>query len=651
MTTMDAPTSDVATEGPNRASGKPYQLGILFVHGMGQQERGDTITQMGDALGEWLRKRLANGEAAGTDFSIREAELRGSQSAATSSGSVSGRAHASVLITGRDKNAKRREQWLLAESWWADAFRPATLSELVAWAIAVGPWLIASQAAGLRRRLRLAYGNEPRWVGVKLRDEVISFMVTILAALVAAIITPLSLVLLLASLIPIPVVSGAIRGLAQNLSGSFGDLLVLVRSPIRFAAMAERVRSDIEWVFERADYVMVAAHSQGSAVSWHAIRRIAEMKPDKRPRIDLFLTFGQAFRKLKSLHRIHAKVPGYEQFWFAVLATLSTLLLLVVGMQLSTAIGVFVIERDGSVMQSLPSITPNLVNAAGFLVVLAVIQVILGREAEKNDDESETDIIADLDDVKDVFDKFRWIDLWASADPAPNGPLFRQDVAGVKSLRVRNLASTVLDHSVYWSNATEFVSAVAHAAASVVEWSPLGREALPARVRVASLVRERRVSMLALGRVAIVAGLLGALWALRGLLPELGNEVLKFVQSVPFVPAELFAKWHSIWKGVVAAVLLIVIAAISWWFMLGAWSAVIRKDEGDFFGEGDQPAATLMSRLWAVAAFLIPTLVIIGLGVFVGRWQGLLVYVPLGLVGFLVVVVLLRGKEPRLSDP
>ena len=34
-------------------------VGILFVHGMGEQVQGDSVTEMGDALTEWLRKWLA----------------------------------------------------------------------------------------------------------------------------------------------------------------------------------------------------------------------------------------------------------------------------------------------------------------------------------------------------------------------------------------------------------------------------------------------------------------------------------------------------------------------------------------------------------------------------------------------------------------
>lgn len=630
---------------------KPYRLGILFVHGMGEQERGDTITQMGDALSDWFRRSLANREERVTDFSIREATLRGSQSTTgTTAVSVSGLAHASVVLTGPDKEGTRSEEWLLAESWWADAFRPATFSELAAWAIAVGPWLIASQEAGLRQRMRLANANQRPALWRRALDVLLSWLVIFLAALVAAVITPLAIGLLALSLIPVPGVSGAIRGLVQNLSGSFGDLLVLVRSPVRFAAMAERVRSDIDWVHERADRVMVVAHSQGSAVSWHAIRRTAQVGAKDRSRVDLFLTFGQAFRKLKALHRIHTRAPGVDQFWFGILATLSTLLILAAALQTATAVGTLIGE-EGSVGEAWALVYGNVLAAAGLLAVLGVVQFILRTQAEDNDDQSEIDILKDLRKVQEVFQDFAWIDLWASADPAPNGPLFKKPVDGVRSVRIRNLASTVFDHSVYWSNVTEFVSAVAYAASSLVDWSPLGPESVPARLREASSVRERRVSMLALGRVAVFAGLIGVLWALRDFLPEIGTEVLRFVQTLPFVPEAWLTNWHSIWKGVVAAALLAAAAGLTWWILSGVWNAVIRQDEGAFFGDGDQPVFTPLAAVWAVAALAVPTAALLCLWLLANRGDGLILYAVMGVLGILIVVVLLRGREPRLSDP
>ena len=59
------------TEGKPPA--KPYRLGLLFVHGMGEQARGDTVTEMGDALTEWLRRWISE---RGAGFRIRAATLR-----------------------------------------------------------------------------------------------------------------------------------------------------------------------------------------------------------------------------------------------------------------------------------------------------------------------------------------------------------------------------------------------------------------------------------------------------------------------------------------------------------------------------------------------------------------------------------------------
>ena len=365
---------------------KPYKLGILFVHGMGQQERGDTITQMGDALTEWLRRWLGNDR-----FSLRDATLRSQEAAAagTTSPSTSGRANATVVLTRRKDDPEPGDKWLLAESWWADAFRQATLGELVAWAIGVGPWLIASQAAGLEHRLRRGKRSPARW----LIDEATFGVLVIIAALVAALITPLALALLLFSLIPIPIVSGFVQGLARNLAGSFGDLLVFVRSPVRFAAMAERVRGDIEWLDRNCDRVMVVAHSQGSAVAWQAIRRTAQRPEGERAQVAMFFTFGQAFRKLKSLHRLHTRVGGFRQFMFAVLATASTAFLL-----LAASMGVIVvgtlIDVGGDIGRLWDQAWRAVVAVFASFVTVGLFQLLLAKYAEANDAKAQ-DLILD----------------------------------------------------------------------------------------------------------------------------------------------------------------------------------------------------------------------------------------------------------------
>ena len=597
---------------------------------------------MGDALTEWLRRWLGNDR-----FSLRDATLR-SREAATAgaaSPSTSGRANATVVLNRKKGDQEPGDRWLLAESWWADVFRPATLGELVAWAIGVGPWLIASQAAGLQGRLRRPKRSLGRW----LIDETVIGILVIIAAMVAALITPLALALLLFSLIPIPVVSGFVQGLARNLAGSFGDLLVFVRSPVRFAAMAERVRQDIEWLDLNCERVMVVAHSQGSAVAWHAIRRTAQREEGDRAKVAMFFTFGQAFRKLKSLHRLHTRVGGFRQFLFAALATASTLFLLIAGVMTFIAFGLL-IGADGDLGRFWDDGWLAVVAVVASFLTVGIIQAVLAGYAEANDRKAEELIIDDVAEVRAALPGIRWVDLWASADPAPNGPLFREPVVGVDSFRVRNLASTALDHSVYWSNVTEFVSAVAFAASSLTPSGPLGSEPIPTRLRQAASVREVRVTTLACARVAIVAAFVATFVALRKSLPDIGMAITDAMSSLPII-GDWFVGWEGVPAGVVGSIGITAIAAATWWLLLSGWHAVIRTDEARFFGRSDQATWTVWAALWAAIAGAIPTGVIAWLAISQSDLTFFVIFAAIGIIGVMVVIRLLRSSEPRLADP
>ena len=639
---VDSALHTLVAPEPEPPPEKTYRLGILFVHGMGQQERGDTITQMGDALTEWLRRWLGNDR-----FSLRDATLRGPEATAagTTSPAASGRANATVVLTRRKDDPEPGDKWLLAESWWADAFRQATLGELVAWAIGVGPWLIASQAAGLEHRLRRPGRSPLRW----LIDEAVFAILVIIAAVVAALITPLALALLLFSLIPIPVISGFVQGLARNLSGSFGDLLVFVRSPVRFAAMAERVRQDIEWLDRNCDRIMVVAHSQGSAVAWQAIRRTAQRPEGERAQIAMFFTFGQAFRKLKSLHRLHTRVGGFRQFLFAALATASTLFLLIAGVVGYFTVGTL-IGAGGDLGELWDRAALAVVAIVASFVTVGIIQLLLAKYAEANDAKAQDLILNDVVDVRAALPGISWVDLWASADPAPNGPLFTKQVDGVASYRIRNLASTALDHSVYWSNMTEFVSAVAFAASSVTKAGPLGSEPIPARLRQAAGVREIRVTALACARVAVLAASVATLIALVKDLPDIGIAITGFLSKLPLV-GNLFVGWGGTLLGALGAAAIAIVAFTIWSLLLSTWHAVIRTDEARFFGRSSQETWTIWAVLWAAAAAAIPTAVIAWLAVSRADLTFFVIFAAITVVGVMVVIRLLRSDEPRLADP
>ena len=383
---------------------------------------GDTITQMGDALTEWLRRWLGNDR-----FSLRDATLRSQETAAagTTSPSTSGRANATVVLTRRKDDPEPGDKWLLAESWWADAFRQATLGELVAWAIGVGPWLIASQAAGLEHRLRRGKRSPARW----LIDEATFGVLVIIAALVAALYHAARAGAAPVQPHPDPDRVGLRAGTRPQPGGSFGDLLVFVRSPVRFAAMAERVRGDIEWLDRNCDRVMVVAHSQGSAVAWQAIRRTAQRPEGERAQVAMFFTFGQAFRKLKSLHRLHTRVGGFRQFLFAVLATASTAFLLLAGSMGVIVVGTL-IDVGGDIGKLWDQAWRAVVAVFASFVTVGLFQLLLAKYAEANDAKAQDLILNDVAEVRAALPGMRWVDLWASADPAPNGPLFTKEVEG-----------------------------------------------------------------------------------------------------------------------------------------------------------------------------------------------------------------------------
>src|SRR5262249_22075041 len=91
-----------------------------------------------------------------------------------------------------------------------------------------------------------------------------------------------------------------------------------------------------------------------------------------------------------------------------------------------------------------------------------------------------------------------WIDLYASADPVPNGPTMTP-VAGVPaSIRIWNRDSFFADHTTYWENYDGFVLRVARACADTAKtaWAAM----LPARFDAIDARSSWRVGLLRLSR-------------------------------------------------------------------------------------------------------------------------------------------------------
>ena len=88
----------------------------------------------------------------------------------------------------------------------------------------------------------------------------------------------------------------------------------------------------------------------------------------------------------------------------------------------------------------------------------------------------------------------RWVDLYASADPVPNGPTRTNEEGVPRSVQIWNLGSVFADHTAYWNNLDGFVLRVVRVCAESVNSS--WKSALPPDVREVDFRAAWRVKLL-----------------------------------------------------------------------------------------------------------------------------------------------------------
>ena len=592
------PPSESIASSRDRVGIDSFDLGVLLVHGLGEQQRSDTLTEAGDRIFEWLRQRVETPGPEQGDVDVLDVVAR------QASGDAIPAAHAVVRITPPE-GMGTVAHWVVAEAWWADVFRPATYNEMRGWALSVGPWVFATQVAGIRRRLEIGE-DVPLWLRLVLIPVtlVVGFAMIVGAAIVGFAITVLAAAIFLFTVINLPFVSDAARHFQRTLANGFGDAYVLTRSPVRFGAMASSVRANIQNLREHCQSVVVIAHSQGTGVAWFALlhelldtrpasegpavnalafaagaepgsegAEIPGTSPGDRARapIGLFITYGQAVRKLTFALHLAKGGQTLRQKWLALgsagFVGLAVLALVVTG-------------------------EPRLPLAIAGLAVVA--ELMLMRSAGATWKSSGEHIQSDWLAVHATQPNIEWLDLWASADPASVGPL---DVVGqrIDSYKIRNLASTLADHTVYWQNTTEFLAIVGAKLFSLGGPRIYAADLYDPRIRVAAMRRHARVMALMTMRMLVFGAILaGIVFAL--LTPSFGEGLLTFVDGLdlPFVDG-FFAK-PPVWAAYVAGVVPILVAGVVVWLAVqGFWNSLTAADDATYFGGGRRP---LWSARW-----------------------------------------------------
>jgi hypothetical protein len=255
--------SDRMQVGQDKERPRKFALGVLLVHGIGSQQSGETLMRWTDTLLDVIR-RATDGKV---HVSVVEARTRGA-----------GRNERAEAIV-RFRFQAHVEEWLIAESWWAQSFIAPSYGELVSWSVRALPWSAA---------LFIAQRYDSRARGTTEGPARAALVVTaVLQLLLLLALTPFFLaalaVVLLLGWLPLPQLRGLMLSAQSVLTASIGDSLAFVESPVRAAHIRTRILTAFRRLHEQCARTVIVAHSQGAAAVLDAFNGIADPASLKWP--------------------------------------------------------------------------------------------------------------------------------------------------------------------------------------------------------------------------------------------------------------------------------------------------------------------------------------------------------------------------------
>lgn len=513
-------TPDCSGSGDPPEKDRPlHDLGVLFVHGIGVQRRGDVVLQCGEAIHDWL-DRWADGvkDSARGRQALRPRLLETHLRDFADDGQAS--AQAQLVLSSHDpQGGPVSSSWLLAESHWAESFRAPSYGELLRWAFVSIPRTVFLHAFNPARSQRESLELEAR--GDELGDvateelepqQLEAVTRTVFSASAILFTAPLLIALALASLtavsvlnlVPLEVARSLSAKIQRLLAATLGDSFLFSTSAVTEAAVLTRVQEDLARLAAGCRKVAIVAHSQGAAVSYRLLQRLQREQTTPANLVQL-VTYGSGLRKLYDLKhdRDLARLTLYG--WMA--AGLSAALLLIF---------VELIQAPSwGLAFALPIPT----------VLMTILVVITSVRMER------PRALASL--------SVEWLDLYASRDPVPNGPIDvrfwrKARETGKKlpdSVEVFNEHSLVHDHTTYWSGGQDdFTARVVRQLAELAGFSATFQ---PDAEWLASQSKGKRGRTLLLAgfRIgALVAGVSMLLWQ-PGTLAGAGRAVAGFMSS------------------------------------------------------------------------------------------------------------------------
>jgi pimeloyl-ACP methyl ester carboxylesterase len=493
-------------------------VGILYVHGIGAQKKGEVASAFAEACHSWLRDRIhgiGQGHAnRGTtretlqsvvpqaaqipvfDASrgdlrqhlaflkaahkfIPEAQLvaRGQAAIPALEGEPLLATAELVAVPSQDagtptafrleldwtdaRGQQHASDWLLAECWWADKCAAPSIWQLLAWAPRAVPATIAAHLFG--RVEDDQYYVKNKWLRLWLDTRGLLYSAALVFA--AIFLIPLFyvgvIIIGICSWLPIPHIK------------VIGDAFAFSELSAQHSTILGSVQQDLDWLAERCASIVIVGHSQGAMLAYLACRQRAD-------KVQKLITLGSGIRKLRALAGVTERADFNLRCAEALLAWANF-----AGISAWISLAFGLTGQVSTVTMIVGALVGGGVAAFFGLIGFVLFAGKALREAPEDRFWEERIMRHRSQSIKKVASSaaapIMWLDFVATRDPVAAGATYSRisfnypDEAvptwppsfPTSTVTVTNAGSLLFDHTSYLKNRDECIAAIVHEAGTL----------------------------------------------------------------------------------------------------------------------------------------------------------------------------------------
>lgn len=263
------------------------RVGVVFIHGIGQQPESATVREFGGALLDWVQEWH---KARGLDLCVATSELSYGERTA-------GPARFSLQIPASEGHPA--QTWVLSEAWWAARLAAPDFVTMIKWGARVTTRVLMRLSRNVDEGMaRVAHDERSFLKGLIVRVSGVFLLVGYMLALTALL--PFIAVLFVLAQLPDPF-ARLVLGLRTFLIEQIGDFYTFLYDDIQAVHVRRSVPFTIAFLVDelKCGRVVIAAHSHGTVVAYDALSSGIVKDPG---RVTTLITFGAALNNAWDLH-------------------------------------------------------------------------------------------------------------------------------------------------------------------------------------------------------------------------------------------------------------------------------------------------------------------------------------------------------------